>query len=87
VSAMAKYGVKPSLSQAVRLKKMSQSEGLIAQVIDAILSEDKKPIKQEKETSRYSKFFPKSYTPGQIEKVIIGLLSAWQAKFKGQTSE
>lgn len=41
VSAMEKYEIKPSLSQAVRLKKMKQSGKLTVDIIDSVLKEDK----------------------------------------------
>jgi len=77
-SAMEKHDVKPSLSQAVRLKKMKQSGELTVDIIDALLAEAKKPPKQEKEVTRFSKFFPKDYTPKQIDAVITKLLTAWR---------
>lgn len=77
-SAMERYEVKPSLSQAVQLKKMKQSGELNAAAIDTVLTEKKKPPKQEKEVSRFRRFFPADYSPRQIETVIIDLLSMWQ---------
>jgi len=78
---MAVYGVKPSLSQAVRLKKMKQSGTLTIETIDRILSEEKKPPKGEPTGSaRYRRFFPASYSPKQIDEVIVTLLTEWKAK-------
>jgi ParB family chromosome partitioning protein len=77
--AMARHEVKPSLSQAVRLKKLKQDGALTAETIDAILSEDKKPPKGEPAGSlRFRRFFPPDYSPKQIEAVIVGLLREWQ---------
>jgi ParB family chromosome partitioning protein len=77
--AMEKYGVKPSLSQAVRFKKMKQSGTLTAEVIDEVLSEAKEsPISETKITLHYRKFFPPEYSPKQIEAVIIELLTDWK---------
>ena len=69
----------PSLSQAQRMKKFSQEGRLTFDVMDAILSEEKKPP----ETSitltgdRIRKYFPKSFTPAQMEQTIIKLLEKW----------
>ena len=87
VDAMAKYEIKPSLSQAVCLKKISQGNGLTAQDIEAVLSQPKKISDNAKNAaSQYSRFFPESYTPKQIEAVIIELLAGWQAEQTMQTT-
>jgi len=79
--AMAVHGVKPSLSQAVRLKKLKQSGKLTREVIDRMLSEEKKPPKGEPTGSaRYRRFFPASYSPKQIDEVIVELLTDWKAR-------
>lgn len=76
---MTKYDVKPSLSQAVRLKKMKQAGTLTDAVIDEVLSESKEsPVSESKITLRYRKFFPPEYSPKQIEAVIIDLLQTWR---------
>ena len=78
-SAMEKYEVKPSLSQAQRLKKMKQAGELTIYAIDAILAENKKPPPTEpKGADRYRRFFPPNYTLIQIDAVIIELLTAWK---------
>ena len=85
VSAMESYGVKPSLSQAVRLKKHKQAGELTLDMIDEILSESKKQLQDDatdKEVKRYRRFFPKSYTAEQILDVIDTLLTDWQASEK-----
>jgi ParB family chromosome partitioning protein len=80
-SAMDKYEIKPSLSQAVRLKKMNQSGELTVELIDKILSEAKKPPKGEaKGSDRYRRFFPPNYSPKEIDKVIVELLTDWKAR-------
>ena len=77
--AMEKYEVKPSRSQAVRLKKLSQSGELNEQVIDSILSEEKNPIKDKTEGMMFFRdYFPPEYTPKQMEDVIISLLAEWR---------
>jgi len=78
--AMAAHSVKPSLSQAVRLKKLKQDGKLTTEVIDRILSEDKKPPKGEPTGSaRYRRFFPANYSTKQIDAVIVELLTDWKA--------
>jgi len=84
VDAMAKYEVKPSLSQAVRLKKMKQDGELTLDAIDKMLSEIKKPPKSEAPgASWYRKYFPSDYSPKQMESVIINLLSEWKERVAG----
>ena len=78
---MAKYQVKPSLSQAVRLKKLKKDGALTGEVIDNILAEEKKqPQGEPTGTLRYRKFFPADYSKKQIETVIVGLLKEWKAR-------
>lgn len=69
----------PSLSQAQRLKKASKDGTLSEQGVLDILSEDKKPLHNAVTLSQdtLKKYFPKSYTPRQMEKVIIKLLDSW----------
>jgi ParB family chromosome partitioning protein len=82
--AMAKYEVNPSLSQAVRFKKMKQAGMLTGAVIDEVLSEPKEsPVSETKITLHYRKFFPPEYSPKQIEAVIISLLTDWKARAAG----
>jgi ParB family chromosome partitioning protein len=79
--AMDKYDVKPSLSQAQRLKEMKQAGTLTVEAIDKMLSEEKKPPKNEpKGTMRFRKYFPPEYSRKQIEAKIIELLTAWRAE-------
>jgi len=78
--AMAQYVVKPSLSQAQRMKKASQNGGLTTQTIESILSEPKKaPETANLSIADYERYFPKGYTPDQINAVIIELLTGWTA--------
>ena len=69
----------PSLSQAQRMKKFSQEGRLTFDVMDAILSEEKKPPETHitLTSDKISKYFPKSFTPEQMEKTIIKLLEKW----------
>ena len=72
----------PSLSQAQRLKKFSQEGTLSIDVMRAIMSEEKKP-KQDKlifTGDKLRKYFPKSYTPEQMETTILNLLDQWQKR-------
>ena len=72
----------PSLSQAQRLKKFSQQKMLSLDVMRAVMSEEKKTdldrVTLKNETLR--KYFPKSYTPKQMEDTIIKLLEGWYKK-------
>lgn len=72
----------PSLSQAQRLKKYSQDGKLTFDVMTAIMSEDKKG-ELDKVTltgKKLKKYFPKSYTPQQMEETILKLLEGWSRK-------
>jgi ParB family chromosome partitioning protein len=78
---MAKYEVKPSLSQAVRLKKLKQAGTLTLDAIEKILAEEKKPPQGEPTGSmRFRKYFPPEYSKKQIETVIFGLLKEWKTR-------
>lgn len=72
----------PSLSQAQRLKNFSQEGHLNEDSMLAIMSEEKKPEKNDLTITgdKVRKYFPKSYTPQQMEQVIIRLLEGWQKK-------
>jgi len=79
--AMAEYEIKPSLSQAVRLKKLKQDGKLTPDAIISILSEAKKPPRDEATGSmRFRQYFPPDYSPKQMESVIIELLADWKAR-------
>jgi ParB family chromosome partitioning protein len=78
--AMAAHEVKPSLSQAVRLKKLNQSGKLTLGMIDEMLSEAKKPPQNEpKGSARFRKYFPPEYSQKQMDDVIKELLTKWKA--------
>ena len=74
--------VTPSVSQAQRLKKLSQLGELDEDSAMNIVRELKKPVKNDVTLAgdKIRKYFPKSYTPAQIENVILKLLDAWQRK-------
>jgi ParB family chromosome partitioning protein len=72
----------PSLSQAQRLKKLAQEGHFSYDVAFAVMGEEKKgeldKVVIKNDTLR--KYFPRSYTPKQMEEKIIQLLDAWQKK-------
>ena len=72
----------PSLSQAQRMKRLSQNGELNEDVLLEIMMEQKKPVRNDIILSgeKLRKFFPKSYSPIQMENVIFKLLEAWQRK-------
>ena len=72
----------PSLSQAQRLKKFSQEGSLSEDIMRAILSEEKKPEvgKITLSSDKLRRYFPKSYTPQQMEQTIFRLLEQWQRR-------
>jgi ParB family chromosome partitioning protein len=83
VDCMAKYEVKPSLSQAVRLKKLNKAGDLTAELIDEILSEVKgqtpRETKEDKALRGFRNFFPESYKTEQMNEIIVKLLSKWKS--------
>jgi ParB family chromosome partitioning protein len=72
----------PSLSQAQRIKKMSQEEGITQEAMNVIMSEEKKSDvdKVTIKNDVLKKYFPKNYTPKQMEDTIVKLLDQWQKK-------
>ena len=72
----------PSLSQAQRMKKLSQAGKLNDDVMLSIMTEIKKPEKNEIRLTSdiLEKYFPKNYTPQKMQEVIIKLLESWQKK-------
>ena len=72
----------PSLSQAQRLKKLSQSGELTYDSMLSIMSEQKKPERNDLTIPAdvLEKFFPRSFTPMKMQEVIIKLLESWQRK-------
>ena len=80
LEAMDAEQTTPSLAQAQRLKKFSQEGRLTEEAMSAIMSEEKKSD-MDKVTLRSDtlrRYFPKSYTPKQMEQTIIKLLDVWQ---------
>ena len=82
LDAMDYSQVTPSLSQAQRLKKLSQSGECTQDAMYKVMSEEKKDeldrITIKSDVLR--KYFPRSYTPIQMEQTIIKLLEQWQKK-------
>lgn len=82
LDAMDSEQATPSLSQAQRLKQFSQQGRLSEDVMRAILSEEKKMevdrITLSNETLR--RYFPRSYTPKQMEETILKLLEGWHRR-------
>ena len=72
----------PSVSQAKRIKKLAQDGTFTTEMIVAIMGEEKKSeldtVTIKNDTLR--KYFPRSYTPKQMEDTIIKLLEQWQKK-------
>ena len=68
----------PSLDQAKRMKQISEQGKLTEEVMDTIMREGK-PLERKVtiRDDRLKRFFPKSYTPQQIEDVIMKLLEGW----------
>ena len=72
----------PSLTQAQRMKKLSQDNRLSTDVIYSILTEEK-PNQKEKfhiQRERIDRFFPKNFTEKQKEDLIVQLLESWYKK-------
>ncbi len=79
----------PSLSQAQRLKKQSQDSGCSMDFMCSTMNEEKKgdPDRVVFKADELRKYFPKSYTPQQMEKTIIRLLEQWQRKKQKQQDQ
>ena len=82
IGAMEYAQATPSLSQAQRLKKFSQQGMLKYEVMCAVMTEEKKPAVSRItiEGDVLKKYFPKSYSPKEMENTIIKLLEQWQNK-------
>ena len=76
----------PSLSQAQRMKKLSQSGELNDDTMLGIMMEQKKPEKMDITIPGevLQKYFPRSYTPQRMQETIIKLLEGWQKKRQQQ---
>ena len=84
---MERDEVSPSLGQAQRLKQLSSEGKLENNIIDLIMREEK-PLERKVtiRNDRLQKYFPSSYTPKQMEDVIIKLLEGWHRKRQQEQS-
>ena len=84
---MERDEVSPSLGQAQRLKQLSGEGKLENNIIDLIMREEK-PLERTVtiRNDRLQKYFPASYTPKQMEDVIIKLLEGWHRKRQQEMS-
>lgn len=81
LSLMTKLAITPSLEQAKRLKKYSQDGKLDENVMDAILTEERpKAVQVTLKSDKLKQYFPKTYTPAQIEEIIFSLLESWKTE-------
>lgn len=72
----------PSLSQAQRIRQLAKSKDYSLDKVEEIMNEEKKP-EIDHVTIKHDvirKYFPKSYTPKQMEDTILKLLDQWQKK-------
>ena len=78
---MERDEVSPSVDQAQRLKQISAEGKLENNIIDLIMREEK-PLERKVtlRNDRLQKYFPPSYTPKQMEEVIIKLLDGWHRR-------
>ncbi len=76
----------PSLSQAQRIRKLSQTGNCTQKAMNAIMSEEKKDELDRItiRTEDLRKYFPKSYTPKKMLETILKLLEQWQQKRERQ---
>jgi len=79
----------PSLSQAQRMKKLSQEGKLNDDTMLDIMMEQKKPEKRDVVLTEelLQKYFPRNYTPLQVQQTVIRLLDAWQKRRQQQKAE
>ena len=82
VDTIASEQATPSVSQAQRMKKLSQSGKLNEDTMLGIMSEEKKPEVDKNifASDTLQKYFPRSYTPKQMQETIIKLLDQWHKK-------
>ena len=88
IEAMDFTQAAPSLSQAQRLKKLSQEGGCTLEAMQDILGEVKKGDLERVafKSEQLRKYFPKSYSPKQMQDIIIKLLEQWQRKRQREQS-
>ena len=82
INAMDDTQNAPSFSQAKRIKKLAQEGNFTSEAVVDIMGEEKKSeldtVTIKNEILR--KYFPRNYTPRQMESIIIKLLDQWQMK-------
>ncbi len=86
IDTIASEQATPSLSQAKRMKEMSRKGELNDDSMLAVMSEQKKPEENKIviPCDAIAKYFPKSTTPHQMERMIYKLLESWQKKKQRQ---
>ncbi len=82
IQAMEEAQTSPSLSQAQRLKRASQEGRCTPDVIRSVMDEEKKSPMDRLvlDGNELRKYFPKSYTPRQMQDTILKLLDQWMKK-------
>ena len=83
LETIASEQVTPSLSQAQRIRRLSEAGKLNEDIMLSILSEQKKPVKNDVTLSeeKLRKYFPRHYSPAKIECIIFKLLDVWARKY------
>ncbi len=83
LDVMEKEDCSPSLSQASQIKKACLEGKLDYKFLDSVLSNHKdEPVRLNLSSDILKSYFPKSYTPQQMEHVIFKLLDSWHKKRK-----
>lgn len=81
LEVMGRLDCTPTAPQLARIKKYQQEDKLDANVIDAILTEERPaPVKVTIKGERLKQYFPKEYTQIQVEEVIFSLLESWRSQ-------
>lgn len=81
LEVMERYDLIPGTAQLARIKKYQQEGKLDANVIDAILTEERPaPVQVILKGESIKRFFPKEYTQRQVEEVIFSLLENWRSQ-------
>lgn len=76
---MERENCTPSHTQAVKMRKLSQEGNLTIDAISTVLSEERAvPVQVTLKKDRLKQYFPPSYTPRQMEEVILSLLDTWR---------
>ena len=79
LDTMEQENCTPSHTQAVKMRKLSQEGNLTDTAVREILSEERAvPVQVTLKKDRLKQYFPPSYTPRQMEEVILSLLDTWR---------